>query len=167
MPALLLPGRAAMSELKKPDRALLERWLNDARIGFDLCEHCAGLHIQALSAMEGVVDSRIFLERYGLLFTTELELRPSALLAVSADVGRLNMDYPLLKVFPDIVDDAVPHLVVAAMLPTTAGITQEQFVDFAASSMEGTRHLSDECLRLGYLFPEAEDEGAGPASMVH
>ena len=105
-----------MADLSKLDRPLVEQWLREARVVFDECGECDGLHISALRSIDGAIDSRLFLERYGLLLTTELEIRPMALLAVSADLGRLNMEFPTLKIFLDIVDDATPQLVIAGVL---------------------------------------------------
>ena len=95
---------------------LLKSWLDEMGSEFYVCRECDGLHLPALQDAAGVIDSRLFLEDYGLLLTTELEVRPAALLHVSADLGRLNMDYPTLKVFLDVVDEAVPQLVVGANL---------------------------------------------------
>jgi len=151
----------------KPDRALLERWLQACHVAFEHGGQCEGLHITAMQAVEGVIDSRLFLEHYGLLMTTELEIRPMALLAVCADLGRLNMNYPTLKVFLDIVDDATPQLVVAASLPSGAGLTANQCANFISLAMEGTRELAAECLQLDYLFPEDRDQGTGPSRALH
>jgi len=141
-------------QLEKVDRAMLTRWLDDARVEHSECGECDGLHLAALKSVEGVIDSRVFLERYGLLLTTELEIRPMALLPLAADLGRLNMDYPILKVFLDVVDDATPQLVMAGVLPTQSGLTLAQCAHFLSSTMEATRQLAGECLQLDYLFAE-------------
>ena len=156
-----------MSAPQQPDRALLQRWLEEARVDSYLCNQCEGLHLKALQELEGVVDSRLFLESYGLLLTTELELRPMALLPMAADLGRLNMDYPVLKVFTDVVDDATPQLVVAAHLPTSAGLTLKQFAHFVATIIASTRQLANECLQLDYLFAAAETGGSTPSNALH
>ena len=67
-----------MSEPQAPNRELLERWLRESRVEFEDCGRCEGLHLPPLRSIEGVIDSRLFLERYGLLLTTELEIRPMA-----------------------------------------------------------------------------------------
>lgn len=156
-----------MSSIEKPDRALLERWLKETRVDFDLCGQCEGLHISALQSLDGVVDSRILLEHYGLVFSTGLEVRPMALLPLSADISRLNMEFPTLKIFLDIVDDATPQLVIAGFLPTSAGLNRDQFTAFVVMTMEGTRQLAGECLRLDYLFPESDPGRAGPTTALH
>jgi hypothetical protein len=152
-----------MLELQQPDRTLLQRWLKDARVEYELCPHCEGLHLINLRAVEGVIDSRLFLERYGLLLTTELEVRPMAVLPLSADLGRLNMDYPTVKIFLDIADDSVPQLVIAGVLPTAAGVTKEQLAAFVALTLEETRQAATDCLQLDYLFAEPEGGRSGPA----
>lgn len=145
-----------MTNLQNPDRDLLERWLEDIRVENYLCGHCEGLHISTLHALEGVVNSRIYLEKSALFFTTALEIRPTALLPLAADMGRLNMDYPTLKIFLDVVDDATPQLLASAHMLTGSRITPEQFAAFVTTTLDGTRLLAEECLQLNYLFTEAD-----------
>jgi hypothetical protein len=99
--------------------------------------------------------------------TTELELRPMALLPVAADLGRLNMDYPTLKIFTDVVDDATPQLVVAGNISVSAGLTLKQFAHFVAATVAGTRQLAAEALQLDYLFPTADAVGPMPSNSLH
>ena len=157
-----------MAELHIPERPELESWLRESRIEFEDCGRCEGLHLPPLRAVEGVIDSRLFLERYGLLLTTELEIRPMAVLPLAADVGRLNMDYPTLKVFLDIADDAIPQLVVAGVLPSGAGLAREQVATFVELTLEETRQLAADCLRLDYLFAEPQGgRGDSPSPALH
>lgn len=157
-----------MSEkLKKPDRALLRNWLSEARVQYSECDECAGLHLDALKDIEGVIDSRVFLERYGLLMSSELEIRPMALMPLSADLGRINMDYPVLKIFLDVVDDATPQLVMAGILPSQAGLTLEQTANFISTVMDATRQLCGECLQLDYLFAQGEERASISKRSLH
>lgn len=153
--------------MSTPDRATLERWLQDARVQFELCGHCEGLHLNDLRLLEGVVDSRLLVEPFGILLTTSLEVRPMALMAVAADLGRLSMDYPILKLFLDVVDDATPQLVVSAIYPGAAGMTQAQFADFLAAALQGSRELATDCLRQDYLFAGDNHPPEIPASRLH
>lgn len=145
-----------MSSLQEPNKALLQEWLDDAGLEYYQCDQCEGLHLRALQETQAVIDSRLFVEDYGLLLTTELEVRPAALLQVSADVGRLNMDYPTLKIFLDVADDIVPQLVVASHFHAGAGIAPEQFREFVSLYMEAAGHLAGGCLHLDYLYTETE-----------
>ncbi|MEM1403620.1 MAG: YbjN domain-containing protein [Pseudomonadota bacterium] len=157
-----------MSEaVKKLDRPQLESWLREAHVEFRDCGDCEGLHLEALRGVEGVIDSRLFIERYGLLMTTELEIRPMALMPMAADLGRLNMDYPILKIFLDVVDEATPQLVMAGILPTNSGLTLTQCAHFISSTMDATRQLCAECLQLDYLFAEGQLRPAGARASLH
>jgi hypothetical protein len=156
-----------MTELLNPDRDLLQTWLDAARVEQYLCGECEGLHLGSLQGLEGVVNSRVFLQQTGILLSTEIEVRPMAVLPLSADLGRLNMDYPTLKLFLDVVDDASPLLVAAANFPTGAGVASEQFADFISTSMEATRQLADECFRLDYLYTEPGGVAQGGSRSVH
>lgn len=132
------------------------QWLADARVEFSECGECEGLHLGALQSIEGVIDSRLFNERYGLLLTTEIEIRPMALLPLAADLGRINMEYPTLKIFLDVVDDATPQLVMAGVFPGHAGLSLTQFAQFISGTMDNTRQLAAEALQMDYLFAEGE-----------
>ena len=150
-----------------PDRALLESWLEQAHVAYHECGQCEGLHLEALRDLEGVIDSRLFLEPWGLLLTTELEIRPMALLPLAADLGRLNMDFPTLKLFQDVVDDATPQLVAAGTVLASAGMTLEQFAAFVAATITATRQLAEECLQLDYLFAAADPSPQGGSRALH
>ncbi|TGD75142.1 YbjN domain-containing protein [Mangrovimicrobium sediminis] len=156
-----------MSSPKSLTLATLEEWLTRSRVEFHTCDQCAGLHLPALQDIEGVIDSRLFLETWGLLLTTELEIRPMALLPLAADLGRLNMDYPTLKLFQDVVDDATPQLVVAGIQLGGAGLTLEQFAGYVSATVSATRQVAEECLQLNYLFAPADPELAPGSRALH
>jgi hypothetical protein len=156
-----------MTNLQHPDRDLLERWLEDIHVENYLCGHCEGLHISALHALEGTVNSRIYLEESILFFSTALEIRPTALLPLAADLGRLNMEFPTLKIFPDVVDDNTPQLIVSASMLTSSRITADQFAEFVVNTLDGTRLLAEECLQLNYLFTDAEHHSQEGGRSLH
>ena len=149
-----------MTAIRVPDRDLLQDWLDQAGTEYYLCGQCEGLHIRALQDARGVIDSRLFLEEYGLLLTTELEIRPGALLQVSADLGQLNMDYPTLKIFLDVVDEALPQLVVAGSFHSGAGLTRQQFSLFMETTVEAASRLIAACERLNYLYAAIGEDGS-------
>ncbi|EKP0262340.1 YbjN domain-containing protein [Aeromonas sobria] len=134
-----------------PSSEMVMRWLQQARIEHYVCDQCHGIHIVSLQSVDGIQESRIFVEEEGLLFSSELEVRPSAMLPLVADLGRLNMQYPSLKVFLDIIDDNLPRLVVGHTIFTNAGLTVEQFLLFVQSTIAATHELVAECERSGFL----------------
>ncbi|MEP4147756.1 MAG: YbjN domain-containing protein [Halioglobus sp.] len=156
-----------MSSPAPLNKSTIENWLEEARVDYYTCDRCEGMHLQSLQNLEGIIDSRLFLEPWGLLLTTELEIRPMALLPLAADLGRLNMDYPTLKLFQDVVDDATPQLVIAGTLLGGAGVNLEQFATFVASIVTATREVGKECLQLNYLFAEANGSEHPGSSALH
>lgn len=156
-----------MSDNQTVERTQLERWLHRAGVDYYLCDQCHGVHLAGLQELEGVVDSRLFVESWGILLSTELVIRPVALLPIAADLGRLNVDYPTLKLFLDVVDDAMPQLVAGAMLLTGAGVTESQFQLFVSSSTEAMRQLAEESLHLDYLLPDEDAEQSPRQPRVH
>ncbi|MET0380264.1 MAG: YbjN domain-containing protein, partial [Spongiibacteraceae bacterium] len=149
------------------DASQLEDWLEKASIEHYTCDQCNGLHLPRLQELEGVVDSRLFVESWGILLSTEFVIRPTAMLVVAADSGRLNMDYPTLKLFLDVVDDAMPQLVTGATLLTGAGVTPEQFRLFISSTVDAVTQVGAELAHLDYLLPEEGSEPPARQSHVH
>lgn len=156
-----------MSDLTALDQGQLENWLNRAGISHYICDQCHGLHLSGLQELDGVADSRLFVEPWGLLLSTELVIRPVALLPIVADLGRLNVDYPTLKLFLDIVDEAMPQLAVGATQLSGAGMTEAQFRLFVTTTMEAVRQLASECSHLDYLLPDEGEEQAPRQQRVH
>ncbi len=152
-----------MNLVSAPDQSQLEQWLNRAGISFYICDQCNGLHISGLQELEGVADARLFIEPWGILFSTELVVRPIALLPIAADLGRLNIDYPTLKLFLDIVDDAMPQLVAGGLLLTGAGVAEQQFLLFMNATMEAVKQLIAESGHLDYLLPDENADKQPPA----
>ncbi len=146
--------------MQKPDAETLMQWLEQADVPYYLCGECSGLHLPALQEREGVLESRLFVEDFGLALVTELDLRATALLPASADVGPLNMEFPLLKVFPDVLDGELPRLVAEGVLPTGAGVSPEQVRHFLAEVMRQTGTLVDVCTQREYLTGTVPEPGA-------
>ena len=141
------------------------RWLSAGYIEHYVCENCHGIHLSELQELEGVLESRLFVEQEGALLTSEIEIRPTALLVLVADLGRLNMNYPNLKVFVDIVDDNLPRLIVADYMHTQAGIDQGQFTWIVQQTVIATQQLLFEINELGFLMQD--EEPSLPTSAVH
>ncbi|MBZ2188205.1 YbjN domain-containing protein [Alcanivorax sp. JB21] len=147
-----------MHPLITPDVEQLERWLHQAGIEFYICDQCHGLHLTSLQERDGVVDARLFVEQEGILLSTELEVRPSSLFLVQADLTRLNMSFPVLKLFLDVNDDSLPRLVACDMLLTRNGVSYEQFVYFVQACVDACLQLLDDCQQTGCLmWPEEQD----------
>jgi len=155
-----------MSEAHTPLADRLHEWLRNARIDYYLCNHCNGLHLSALQGLAGVVESRLFVEEWGLLISTEYVVRPTAILPLATDLGRLNAGYPSLKLFLDIIDDAMPQLVAGSTVLTGAGISEAQFVLFVTTAQELMSSLVSELAELDFLLPE-EGQQLAPSRQFH
>ena len=151
-----------MHELQVPDIGLLESWLKQAGHDSWMCDRCDGLHVATLQSQESVLDSRLFLEPYGILFTTEIDLKTSSILQVNADLTRLNMSLPALKLFLEVTDNGGAMLVASDVLLTTKGVNFNQFSDFIAMVLEAKNWLLNECQEQHYLFAGEEDSAAPP-----
>lgn len=127
----------------------IETWLAGMGISHYVCDHCSALH---LSGGESVAENRLFIEEWGLLVSTEFHIRPTALLRLVADMGQLNVNYPTIKLFVDIVDDAVPQLVAGTTVLTGAGLSPEQFALFISSSMEMLADLAADLQEMDCLY---------------
>jgi len=142
--------------MQTPDADLAMQWLEKAGIPHYLCGQCRGLHLSQLQQRDGVIDARLFVEDFGLSLVTELDLRATALLPATADTGLFNLDFPLLKVFPDVIDGELPKLVAEGILLTGAGVTSEQFRHFVRETVKQTEALVEVCRQREFLVaPEA------------
>jgi hypothetical protein len=70
------------------------------------------------------------------------------------------MDYPTLKIFLDVVDEALPQLVVAGGFHSGAGLTRQQFNLFMDSTVEAASRLAAACEQLNYLYAAAGEGGS-------
>ena len=154
-----------MQTTTEADAAQVEAWLKAAELDYYICEQCHGLHLAEIQGSDGVLDARLFVEEDGLLFSTELEVRPAWLFHVQADLSRLNMAYPSLKLFLDVNDDSLPRLVVCDLLLGKAGLSQQQFEHFMRVCLDATAALLEECQHTGWLGWPDEGESEPPASL--
>ena len=112
------------------------------------------------------MDARLFVEEDGVLFSTELEVRPAALFTVQADLTRLNMEYPSLKLFLDVNDDSMPRLVACDLLLGRRGVTFEQFLYFVQATLDATVQLLEDSQQADWLFwPDDDVPPAEPGSL--
>jgi hypothetical protein len=156
-----------MIEKSPLDPATIKSWMHNAGVDHYLCGQCHGLHLSELQGLEGVVESRLLVEEWGLLISTEYLIRPTALLPIAADLGHLNANYPILKLFPDVVDDAMPQLIAGATFLTGAGMTEAQFALFTATAQEAMTQLAGELKQLDFLLPDEEGEKAPAGHRYH
>ncbi len=147
-----------MTSRQPPDADTVQRWLGNTGTDHYICDQCHGLHLPGIQDLDGVVESRLMMEEWGLLVSTEYLIRPTAILPLAADLGHLSASYPILKLFPDIVDDAMPQLVAGATQLTGAGLGESQFALFLATALEATTRLTTELGRLDYLLTEEPTE---------
>lgn len=130
-----------MNTLHVADYPQVKQWLSAAGIKHYLCDHCQGLHLTDLNQQDGVLESRLFVQEEGLLLTTEMELRPSMLMAINAELSAMNMAHPALKCFIDMLDDTLPQLVCCGFLPRQAGLSAEQVVQFVTLIQHATEQV--------------------------
>ncbi len=76
-----------MDSLIVPDLAPLRHWLDDAGITFFECDSCQALHLPHMQNFDGVFDAKIDLVNDVILFSALAEVKPSALLALVADLS--------------------------------------------------------------------------------
>lgn len=148
-----------------PDAAQVTRWLEQSNIQYYICDQCHGLHLSELQGREGVLDARLFVEEEGVLFSTELEIRPAAIFAVQAELTRLNMEFPSLKLFVDVDDESMPRLVACDLLLGRQGVTFDQFIFFVQVTLDATVQLLEDAQQANWLFPPDDDSTADPGAL--
>ena len=123
-----------MDSLVVPSLDTLRQWLDEMGMSFFECDTCQALHLPHMQNFEGVFDAKIDLIDNVVLFSALAEVKPSALLALGADLSAINASSLTVKAFLDMQDDNLPKLVVCQSLSVGAGVTFEQFADFATQS---------------------------------
>ena len=123
-----------MDSLVVPGLDTLRRWLDEIGISFFECDSCQALHLPHMQNFDGIFDAKIDLVDNVVLFSALAEVKPSALLALSADLSAINASSLTVKAFIDIQDDNLPKLVVCQSLSIGPGVTMEQFAWFFRQS---------------------------------
>ncbi|WP_119396011.1 YbjN domain-containing protein [Salinibius halmophilus] len=118
------------------ERAQVMAWLGLAEIEFELCDDCEGLHMPDLQAHEAVIESRLFVENEWVMFVTEVEILPSALFNAMAKMAEFNLRLPTLKVFLDVVDDALPKMIMTHSIFTVNSVSPDQLVTFVKATQD-------------------------------
>ena len=104
---------------------------------------------------EGIFDAKLDLVDNVVLFSALAEVKPSALLPLSADLSAINASSLTVKAFLDIQDDNLPKLVVCQALTVGVGVTIDQFAWFSARAKNRYRWSSSKpapircCISLG------------------
>lgn len=110
-----------MDSLVVPGLDTLRRWLDEIGISFFECDSCQALHLPHMQNFDGIFDAKIDLVDNVVLFSALAEVKPSALLALSADLSAINASSLTVKAFIDIQDDNLPKLVVCQSLSIGQG----------------------------------------------
>ena len=156
-----------MQSLVVPTLDNLRRWLDRLGVSFFECDTCQALHLPHMQDFDGVFDAKIDLVDNVVLFSAMAEVKPSALLAVAADLSAINAGSLTLKAFLDIQDDNLPKLVVCQALPAHVGITAEQFASFIHESEQQISMVILEARAQQLLYAPEEDEKSGDVVNNH
>ena len=158
-----------MDSLVVPGLDTLRQWLDELGISFFECDSCQALHLPHMQNFEGIFDAKLDLVDNVVLFSALAEVKPSALLPLSADLSAINASSLTVKAFLDIQDDNLPKLVVCQALPVGAGVTLEQFAWFFRQSEEQVSMVILEAgaNQLLYKAEEQEEEAAAEEVQYH
>ena len=158
-----------MESLVVPGLDTLRHWLDELGISFFECDSCQALHLPHMQNFDGIFDAKIDLLDNVVLFSALAEVKPSALLPLSADLSAINASSLTVKAFLDIQDDNLPKLVVCQALPVGAGVTLEQFAWFFRQSEEQVSMVILEAgaNQLLYKAEEQEEEAAAEEVQYH
>ncbi|MER1975286.1 MULTISPECIES: YbjN domain-containing protein [Pseudocitrobacter] len=147
-----------MDSLVVPSLDTLRQWLDESGISFYECDTCQALHLPHMQNFDGVFDAKIDLIDNTILFSALAEIRPTALLAIAADLSAINASSLTVKAFIDIQDDNLPKLVVCQSLSASVGVAYEQFVAFMRQSEEQVSMVILEAFAQQLLFKAEEEE---------
>ncbi|WP_020406663.1 YbjN domain-containing protein [Hahella ganghwensis] len=155
-----------MPTLKFIDQDSLLNWLEDLGLQHYLCGQCQGVHITEVQSQLGVLESRVFLEQDCLIFTTEVDIRNSTVLAVSAELTRFNGTYANLKFFLDVSDDGPARLIICDTQWVSAGITRDQFGVFLRAAIDAKTDVLRDLVDCRFIeSTDARPEGPSEPSL--
>lgn len=155
-----------MSALLIPDLALLRRWLDQLAITFFECDVCQALHLPHMQNFDSIFDAKIDIVDETILFTVLAEVRPSCLLALTAELSQMNASILGVKVFVDIQDDNSPKLIACMTLNASVGVCFEQFSAFMQQGEEQLSMMIMETSAQGMLLlEEIEESDEYPSSV--
>ncbi|MGP3593156.1 YbjN domain-containing protein [Vagococcus sp. WN89Y] len=149
-----------MDSLVVPVLDTLRQWLDELGINFFECDNCQALHLPHMQNFDGVFDAKIDLVNDIVLFTAMAEIRPTALLALAADLSAINASSLTVKAFIDIQDDNLPKLVVCQSFAAGAGLSFNQFAWFMRQSEEQISMVILEASAHQLLISPGEEEQA-------
>ena len=158
-----------MDSLVVPGLDTLRHWLDELGISIFECDSCQALHLPHMQNFDGIFEAKIDLLDNVVLFSALAEVKPSALLPLSADLSAIKASSLTVKAFLDIQDDNLPKLVVCQALPVGAGVTLEQFAWFFRQSEEQVSMVILEAgaNQLLYKAEEQEEEAAAEEVQYH
>lgn len=139
------------------------------RIGHQLfeCDSCQALHLPHMQNFEGIFDAKLDTVDNVVLFSALAEVKPSALLPLSADLSAINASSLTVKAFLDIQDDNLPKLVVCQALTVGVGVTLDQFAWFFRQSEEQISMVILEASANQVLYKSEEEEPAAENIQYH
>jgi Putative bacterial sensory transduction regulator. len=156
-----------MDSLVVPGLDTLRQWLDESGISFFECDSCQALHLPHMQNFDGVFDAKVDLIDNTILFSALAEIRPSALLAMAADLSAINASSLTVKAFIDIQDDNLPKLVVCQYLSAAVGVTYEQFAAFMRQSEEQVSMVILEAFAQELLFKATEEDEQPPEDVQY
>lgn len=142
--------------MKDVTRKTLEQWLDKQDIRYYICPDCDGIHLSEMEENLGVLESRILLENDLVMITTELAVRPSAVLPLHGSMHLVNFDNPLVKIGLNMNDDDVPRLMVTGTLPAK-GLPASYFINYLHQVQQATTLVLDNATQMDVLFLDDMD----------
>ena len=150
-----------------PDLTILRTWLDQMKLSCFECDSCQALHLPHMQNFEGIFDAKLDLVDNVVLFSALAEVKPSALLPLSADLSAINASSLTVKAFLDIQDDNLPKLVVCQALTVGVGVTIDQFAWFFRQSEEQISMVILEASANQVLYKSEEEEPAAENIQYH
>lgn len=162
-----MPPKARQLDIMKSiNRDTLEDWLAEHGIRYYLCQDCDGLHLSDTEENLGVLESRLLLESGLVIVSTELSVRPSAVLPLHGSMQLINFDNPLVKVGLSLYDDDVPRLVISGALPTK-GLQADYFIHYLEQVLSASQLVLDHATQMDVLLLDDMELDAPDGDALH
>ncbi|MDF7667843.1 YbjN domain-containing protein [Orbaceae bacterium ESL0727] len=144
-------------KLTVPDLPMITSWLDELGIDVYQCGYCDALHFTALKEMDGVFDAKIDLIDNILCLSIAIEVKPSTVLSLQAEMSQINASSRFVKIYLDVPDEAYPKITFRHVLDCSVGINQEQFAQFVTQTQAEALSLINQLNKNNIILSRDEN----------
>ncbi|MDF7669649.1 hypothetical protein PT276_00270 [Orbaceae bacterium ESL0721] len=127
-----------------PDLSTISNWLDKMGIESYQCGYCDALHIAYLRNSADIFDAKLDLIDGVISFSIIVEVKPSTVISLQAELSQINASSHFVKIFLDVPDEVYPKMIFRHVLGSSVGIAETQFMLFFTETEKEVLHIINE-----------------------